>query len=89
MRSAFELLRRGLGLYRELGDRLGRAQCLVGLAEIYLAGGDQQQDADLKQGLSCLEEALTVYRGDGDNAAVATIEARLEDARVSSGSGGV
>ena len=89
LRSAFESLRRGLGLYRELGDRLGRAQCLVGLAEIYLAGGDQQQDADLKQGLSCLEEALTVYRGDGDNAAVATIEARLEDARVSSGSRGV
>ena len=75
-------LRRGLGLYRELGDRLGRAQCLLGLAEIYLAGGDERQDADLNQGLGWLEEALAVYRGEGDHAAVASVEARLDKARI-------
>ncbi|MDP6699473.1 MAG: hypothetical protein QGH25_07480, partial [Candidatus Latescibacteria bacterium] len=80
--SAFESFRRGLELYRELGDRLGRAQCLLGLAEIYLAGGDERQDTDLNQGLGCLEEALAVYRSEGDHIAVAAVEARLDKARI-------
>lgn len=85
---AFEQLRRALGLYLDLGDRMGRAQCLLGLAEIYLGGEAQQQDADRRQGLSCLEEALAIYRLEGHNAAAADVERQLDPARRADGSAG-
>ena len=83
--SAFKSFRRGLGLYRELDDCLGRAQCLLGLSEIYLAGGDEQREEDLRKGLGCLEEALALYRQRGHHAAITAIEARLDEARVGGG----
>ena len=86
--DAAEQLRRALGLYHDIGDRIGRAQCLVGLAEIYLGGGTQQQDADLRQGLGCLEEALSIYRLEGHNAAAAFVEGQLDLVRRVDGSAG-
>ena len=79
--TAFKEFHRALGLYRKIGDRSGRADCLAGLAQIYLSSEDATQAVDLRQALDCLEEALAIYELEDRHAAVAEIKERLDQAR--------
>ena len=83
---AFEQLRRSLQLFRDLNDRAGRAECLVGLATIYQYGDTEKQDADLRQAFDCLSEALAIYRHEGQSEAAAEIQRQIDALRASGGS---
>ena len=76
---AFEQLRRALGLFRKLNDRQGRAECLMGLTQIYLHGDNERQEADMRQAFDCLAEALAIYRLLGDDEAVAFAQRMMDN----------
>lgn len=75
---AFEQLRQALNLFRDLGNRRGRAECLESLAQIYQLGGAESQDADLRQALNCLTEALAIYNLEGCNAAAGEVQREMD-----------
>ena len=54
------MLQEALGIYRDLGDRLGQANALSGLGLVRRATGDYPAAA------RALEEALGIYRDLGD-----------------------